>query len=88
VIYIIHTCELGRMGTTISEPTKEQLKWALEHKFLCNVTTPLVKPKPIKFARPVTMVKPRPKSVVPKKVQTKPRGRPPGHSKRVEPKKE
>ena len=80
-IYIIRTCELGKMGTTINNPSKEQLAWAHKHRFVCNVTLP--KPKPI------TMVKPRVQ-----KVETKPLGRPPGKKqsgrpiKRVEPKKE
>ena len=83
MIYIIHTCELGKMGTTIDNPSKEQLAWAYEHGFLCNVTLPTIKPKPI------TMVKPRVR-----KVETKPLGRPLGKKqpgrpiKRVEPKKE
>ena len=84
MIYIIHTCELGRMGTRIANPSKEQMAWALNHKFMCNVTLPTIKRRPEKPPKPVKLVTPRPT-----RVELKPPNRPIGRpTKRVEPKKE
>ena len=62
----------------IDDPSKEQLAWAHKYKFMCNVTSPMIKLRPEKPPKPITMVKPRPREVVSKKAETKPPGRPPG----------